>query len=35
MNMADPATKLRQQLATQVGEADANAILSNLSGGSG
>jgi len=32
MNMADPATKLRQHLATLVGEADANAILSNLSG---
>ncbi len=32
MNMADPATKLRQYLATLVGEADANAILSNLSG---
>jgi phosphohistidine swiveling domain-containing protein len=32
MNMADPATKLRQHLSILVGEADANAILSNLSG---
>jgi len=32
MNMADPATKLRQGLAALVGEADANSILSNLSG---
>ncbi len=32
MNMADPAAKLRQHLSTLVGEADANAILSNLSG---
>ncbi len=32
MNMADPATKLRQDLADLVGEADANAILSNLAG---
>jgi pyruvate,water dikinase len=32
MDMADPATKLRQDLATMVGEVDANVILSNLSG---
>jgi len=32
MNMADPATELRQNLSSLVGEADANAILSNLSG---
>ena len=32
MNMADLATKLRQNLSILVGEADANAILSNLSG---
>lgn len=32
--MADPATQLRLQLTNLVGETDANAILSNLSGAS-
>ncbi len=32
MALADPATKLRQDLSTLVGEADANRILSNFSG---
>jgi len=35
MALADPATKLRLDLSILVGEADANAILSNLSGSSG
>jgi phosphohistidine swiveling domain-containing protein len=35
MSLADPATKLRLDLSTLVGESDANAILSNLSGSSG
>lgn len=35
MSLADPATKLRLELSTLVGETDANAILSNLSGSSG
>lgn len=35
MTMADPATKLRLELANLIGETDANAILSNLSGASG
>ena len=34
MTLADPATKLRQDLTAIVSEADANAILSNLSGDS-
>lgn len=32
MTLADPATKLHQDLSAWVGEADANAILSNFSG---
>jgi len=32
MALADPATKLRQELIAWVGEADASAILSNFSG---
>ena len=35
MTLADPATKLRLDLTALVGEAYANALLSNLSGGSG
>ena len=35
LTMADPATKLRLELTNLVGETDANAILSNLSGASG
>lgn len=35
MSMADPATKLHLKLTNLVGETDANAILSNLSGASG
>ena len=35
MALADPATKLRLDLITLIGETDANAILSNLSGTSG
>jgi phosphohistidine swiveling domain-containing protein len=34
MLMAEPGTKLRLELANLVGEADANALLSNLSGDS-
>lgn len=35
LTMADPATKLRLELTDLVGETDANAILSNMSGTSG
>jgi len=35
MMLADPASKLRMDLSTLVGEADANTLLSNLSGGYG
>jgi phosphohistidine swiveling domain-containing protein len=35
MTLAEPATHLRQELTTLIGETDANAILSNLSGASG
>ncbi len=35
MVLSDPATKLRLDLVALIGEADANAILSNLSGSSG
>jgi pyruvate,water dikinase len=35
MTLADPATKIHLDLIALVGEADANAILSNLSGPSG
>jgi pyruvate,water dikinase len=35
MTLADPATKLRLELTTLVGEAEANILLSSLSGGSG
>ena len=35
MALSDPATKLRLDLIALIGEADANAILSNLSGSSG
>jgi pyruvate,water dikinase len=35
MKLADPATKLRLDLKTLIGETDADAILSNLSGTSG
>ena len=35
MSLADPATKLRLDLTTLIGETDANASLSNLSGSSG
>ncbi len=35
MTLADPATKLRLDLTAQVGEVDADTILSNLSGKSG
>ena len=35
MLLADPATKLRLDLIALVGEVDANALLSNLSGASG
>jgi phosphohistidine swiveling domain-containing protein len=35
MALSDPATKLRLDLIALIGEADANAILSNLSGPSG
>ncbi len=34
MNLAEPGTKLRLELNALVGEADANALLSNLSGSS-
>jgi len=35
MTLADPATKLRLDLSALVGGAEANVLLSNLSGGSG
>lgn len=35
MTLADPATKLRLDLTAQVGEAEANMLLSNLSGSPG
>jgi phosphohistidine swiveling domain-containing protein len=35
MALSDPATKLRLDLIALIGESDANAILSNLSGSSG
>ena len=35
MMLADPASKLRMDLSALVGEADANTLLSNLSGGYG